>query len=410
MKLAYRAFDKKGREVTDVIDALSSAEATEQLHQRELFVADISPVEASRSSQDGAQGVRVPRGRARRLRNLVMFTRQLCVLVRSGTPLAQGLRALERQSRDLVWSSVIADVRKQLEQGVPLATAMEAHAKCFDSVYRNMIIAGESSGKLPIVLDRLAQLTRKRLHIRSTIRAAMAYPCLLIVVSMTVLIVMLLVVIPRFAELFKSLGVALPPRTGAIVFLSNWFRSRWWVAVGVLAGAGVGARFYLRTPAGKRTMDTVVLRIPQTGRLVRSFATARIARLLGVLLDSHLTILKALQLTRGATTNVHYAKLIDEAEKAVIAGEPISSAFRNTNLISPSVYESMRSGEQSGQIAPLLLDLADFLDEENDTNLKALTSLLEPAILILMGVMVAFVALSLFMPLFDLGSMMGSGG
>ena len=339
-----------------------------------------------------------------------MFTRQLCVLVRSGTPLAQGLRALERQSRDLAWGGVIGNVRKQLEQGVPLATAMEAHPKCFDSVYRNMIVAGEASGKLPTVLDRLAQLTRKRLHIRSTIRAAMAYPCLLIVVSVSVMIVMLLVVIPRFAELFESLGVALPPSTGAIVFLSDWFRARWWVAVGVLAGAGVGVRFYLGTPAGKRTVDTVVLRIPQTGRLVRSFATAKIARLLGVLLDSHLTILKALQLTRGATTNVHYAKLIDEAEKAVIAGEPISSAFRDSKLISPSVYESMRSGEQSGQMAPLLLDLADFLDEENDTNLKALTSLLEPAILILMGVMVAFVALSLFMPLFDLGSMTGSGG
>lgn len=408
MKLAYRAFDKNGREVVDVIDAPGLTEAAEELHEKDLYVADLSPADGT--EQGSAAGGRAPRGRTKRLKHLVMFTRQLYVLVRSGTQLAQGLRALERQSRDTAWREVISDVRARLERGVPLSTAMEAHPACFDTVYRNMISAGESSGKLPTVLDRLADLTRKRLHARSTLRAAMMYPALLIVVSMGVMTGMMFMVIPRFAELFDSLDIPLPPTTGAIISLSEWLRSYWWVVVGALAATAVGARLYFRTPAGRYALDTALLRIPQVGRLIRSFATAKIARLLGVLLDSHLTILEALRLTRGAIANVHYVRLIDRAQEVVAAGKPISSAFEDSNLISPSVYEATRSGEESGQVAALLLDLADFLDEENETRLKSLTNLVEPVILILMGVVVAFVALSIFLPLFDLGGMTGSGG
>ena len=408
MKLAYRAFDKTGREVVDVIDAPGPAEATEQLHRKDLFVADITPTDAPEraSSVEG----RPPRGRSKRLRLLAMFTRQLYVLVRTGTPLAAGLGALQRQSRNVAWQGVIADVRKRLEQGVPLSTAMESHPACFDTVYRNMVSAGESSGKLPTVLDRLADLTRKRLHIRSTLRAAMTYPALLIFVSLGVMVTMMFAVIPKFAELFEALDVPLPPSTAVIVSLSEWLQSFWWIVLVALIAGGVGTSRYLRTPAGQRWLDTVLLKIPQVGFLIRSFTTAKIARLLGVLLDSHLDIMEALRLTRGAVTNCHYVRLIDRAEKAVVSGETISSAFEDTDLISPSVYEALRSGEQSGQVSALLLDMADFMDEENETRLKSLTTLIEPVILIIMGVVVAFVALSIFMPLFDLGGMTGAGG
>lgn len=170
-----------------------------------------------------------------------------------------------------------------------------------------------------------------------------------------------------------------------------------------------GARFLLRTAKGRRLKDTLVLRLPYIGGLVRSFATAQIARLLAVLLDSHLPVLEALSLTRKAMPNSHYRELISRAEEEVSRGRPISSAFRNSDLIVSSVYETTRSGEQSGQVAPLLLDLADFLDEENETALKGLVSILEPTILIFMGVVVGFVALSIFTPLFDATGMVGGG-
>lgn len=408
MKLAYRAFDREGREVREVIEAADAAEATKALRSQELFVADIS--QAEEQAVEKPKHSRLRGGRSRRLKKLAMFTRQLYVLVSSGTPLAQTLSALERQARDPGWQDVIGEVRTHLEHGSSLSEAMATHPECFDSVYRSMVAVGESSGDFPAMLDRLASLVHKRVRIRSTIIGAMVYPCLLVSVSLIVMTVLLVLVIPRFAELFATLDVPLPPTTALLISLSEMLRSYWWAVGGILAAVIATAHFWLKTDQGKRAVDTVVLRVPQLGRIVKGFATARIARLLGVLMNSQLPVLEALRLTRGALANVHYAELISRTEQAVERGEPISSTFADTDLISPSVYEATRSGEKSGQVAALLLNLADFLDEENEIVVRSLTSILEPAVLILMGVLVAFVALSMFTPLFDITAMAGGGG
>jgi len=409
MKLAYRAYEKTGREVTDVIEASSLAEATDKLRQQELFVADIEPAGSAEAEASPAPGLRLPQGKTRRLKNLAMFSRQLHVLIRAGTPLAEGLRALERQSKDASWCEVIAGVRKRLEAGSGLAKAMEACPGSFDAVYRNMVAAGEKSGKLTTVLDRLSQLVRKRLRVRRTVRGAMMYPALLVTVAIGVLVVMLTVVVPRFAELFEVLDVPLPATTSMLISLSEHLKSWWYLLAGGLVGGIVTLRVLLKTPRGKRLVSALALKLPYIGGLVRSFATAQIARLLGVLMDSHLPVLEALALTRKALRNVHYRELLSRAEEAVSQGRAISSAFRDSDLISPSVYEATRSGEQSGQVSALLLDMADFLDEENETALKGLISLLEPTIIVLMGGVVAFVALSIFTPLFDATGMVGGG-
>jgi len=181
------------------------------------------------------------------------------------------------------------------------------------------------------------------------------------------------------------------------------------VVAGAVAAA-VLARTLLRSAAGRQLKETVLLRLPWIGGLARSFATAQIARLLGVLLDSHLPILEALRLTGDTVANHHYVRLMKQAEEAVSRGRPISSAFQSTDLISPSVYEALRSGEDSGQVSPLLLDLSDFMDEENETALRGLISILEPLILVMMGLVVGFVALSIFPPLFDATSLVAGGG
>ncbi len=305
---------------------------------------------------------------------------------------------------------MIQDVSTRLERGLSLSEALGAHPECFDSVYRAMVAAGESSGKLTALLDRLAVLTRKRVHVLSTVRAAMTYPILLCCVATTVFGALLLFVVPRFGELFANIGAPLPPTTAALIAAGEGLRTYWWALAGAIVAAAVAARQYFKSSAGRRAVDTVAIRLPQVGKLFRNFATARIVRLLGLLTDSHLPVQDILSLTRGATSNVHYAALLAKAEQAVGHGEPVSSAFRETNLISPSVYESMRSGEQSGQVGPLLLELADFLDDENELALKSLTSIVEPVLLILMGLMVGFVAISIFLPLFDVTSMMSGGG
>lgn len=407
MRLAYKAFDKAGKEVVGELEATGHDEAADKLRQQNLYVAELTPLGESKSGKKG--GWRLPQSKVRRLRDLAMFTRQLYSLVHAGMPLAQGLDALERQAQDPRWRAVIQDVRARLERGSALSDALAAHPDYFDKIYTSMITAGESSGKLAILLDRLAALTRKRVHVLSVIRGAMVYPILLATVATGVLAVMLLFVVPRFGELFQNIGATLPPTTAFLISLSEGLRAYWWAVGAGAVIAVIGLKRYLRSQTGRTMVDTVVLRVPKVGRIIKAFATARIARLLGVLTDSHLPIQDILRLTGSTTSNCHYAALLGRAEAAVGHGESISSAFRDSSLISPTVYEAIRSGEQSGQVGPLLLDLADFMDEENEITLKSLTSIIEPVLLVLMGVMVGFVAMSIFLPLFDVTGMMGGG-
>ena len=246
MKLSYRAFEKSGREVTDVIDAPSVAEATDRLRHRNLVVADIGPASLAAPVADkaapavdeaapaGGFGLHLPRSKGAKLKDVAMFTRQLYMLIKSGTPLADGLRSLERQTRAAAWRKVIADILAKIEEGLPLSAAMAARPDCFDEVYRNMVSAGETSGKLTVVLERLAQLIRKRIHVRRTVQGAMIYPILLTVVSTAVFVVMLLFVVPRFKMLFDTLAVPLPSTTRMLIDLSDALKGYWHAVVGVL--------------------------------------------------------------------------------------------------------------------------------------------------------------------------------
>ena len=408
MKLSYQAYDQSGGEVTGTLEALDEADARDALSRRGLFVTDI----AAESGGGGAarrSAVAEKPGRGG-LKQLSMFTRQLYVLLSSGTQVVPALTALEQQMKDQRWRQAVGSVRARVEQGSSLSEAMEVFPAYFDSVYRSMVSAGESGGSLPGMFGRLADLTQKRLHVQSTIRGALAYPVLLITVAIAVLTLMLLFVVPRFADLFKTLKVALPPSTEVLISMSNALKGYWWLGIALIVGAVVGLKAWITTAGGRRVRDRVLLRLPKFGPILKSFATARIIRLLGILLEGHVPVLEALKLTGNSTTNVHYSELIKRGQDLVSKGEPISASFGKTDLISPSVYETVRSGEQSGQVGPLLTNLANFLDEENEVTLRSLTSIIEPVILVMLGLLVGFVAISMFMPLFDLTSMTGPGG
>jgi type II secretory pathway component PulF len=370
-------------------------------------VTELDDVAAAAPVEEEASGRRRRQSRRQRLRDLSMFTRQLHVLVLSGTQLVQALAALRRQIKPGPLRDIIGQIRKEVEEGTPLAEAMSAHPEYFDKVYCSLVTVGESSGNLSTMLERLTRLTQKRIHVRNCIMGALMYPSLLVVAAVIVLGILLVFVIPRFAMLFESMDVPLPTSTQTIIAVSDTLRVYWWAILILIVAAVAGLRYYSRSPGGKRTMDTLALKVPRFGGIVQSFATARITRLLGLLLDSQVPVLEALKLTRAGTTNVHYAELVAKAEEAVVKGEPISSAFRQSPLISPSICEAISSGEQSGQVGTLLLNIADFMDEENEVIVQALTSIIEPVILILLGVLVAFVAMSMFMPLFDLTAMTG---
>jgi type II secretory pathway component PulF len=402
MKFAYQAVDGAAKVVNDTIDAADATEALDTLRRKGLFVGDLRPASSAAlsSARPSKKGKRM--GTGRRLKNMTMFTRQLSVLVSSGTPLVQALGALERQTKDALWRDTVTAIRMKVEEGSTLSEAMADHPRVFDAVARSLISAGESGGSFDVMLDRLAVLSRKQLHVRSAVVGALIYPSLLIVVAVAVLALMLLFVLPRFAGLFETLDVELPPMTLILMACSNFLRAYWWAIPLVLGGGAFAARGWLKTAAGRRTVDSTMLKLPAIGAIVRSFAVARIARVLGVLLAGKVPLLEALGLARLTVSNYRYVDLVTKAEDAVTRGSNVSTVFSQTDLVSPALCEAIRAGEQSGQMGPLLLNIADFLDEENEVVVKSLTSILEPVILIALGLVVGLVALSMFLPLFDL--------
>lgn len=410
MKLVYNAVSTSGAAVTDVLEANSVDEAMDVLRGKGLFVTQIEPEQQSKARAKALQnksGNISLKTRTQRLKDVSLFSRQLNVLIATGTPLADGLAALERQIKDEDFKAKIGTIRQHVEQGATLYDALSSAPKYFDEVYRNIIKAGESAGALPTMLDRLALLTRKQVQVRSQISSAMIYPCLLIVITIAVLAVMLTVVMPRFTGMFESLNVPLPASTQMLMAASAILKAYWWAVLLAVIGGGVGLHFWLRTPAGKHAVDTLMLKLPTLSAVTRSYATARIVRLMGVLIECNVPLLDTLQLVRKATGNAYYERLMVRAEETVVSGEPVSNAFSDDKLIEPALYEALRNGEQTGKMSMLMLTIADFMDEENDNRLKSLTSLFEPMILVFLGLAVGGIAVSMFLPMFDLTATAG---
>ncbi len=414
MKFSYKAYEKSGKARTETIESPSVAEATEQLRRQGLFVSEIKPATdaaAAGGAKKAAPGGSRGGSRGARARHLASFSRQLAVLVKTGTPLVDAMTALEQQVVDGAWLNVVRDVRMRVEEGRTLSEALAAHPRAFDSVCRSLVRAGESGGNLGDMLTRLADLTRKQLKIRQQLAGAMVYPAVLIMVSIGVMATMMLFVMPRFTGLFKSLDVPLPPTTKIMMAASTFLIGYWWAVLGGLGAVIFSGVWWLKSESGRMALDTALLRLPQLGKMTRGLGTARFARLMGVLLESRVPMLECLELTQQASPNLHYSALLGRAQEALQRGEPLSSVLGQDGIIDPSVCEAVRSGERTGQVGPVLTNMADFIEEQNEVVIKSLTSLLEPMILITLGVIVGIMAVSMFLPLFDLtASAGGSGG
>ena len=409
MRYSFRAYDRSGRLVSDAIDALSRADAQEQVRRRGLFLADLSADDKALPAAAARAGAGVG-GRTARLKNVSVMVRQLSVLVSTGTPMVEAIASLERQLPPGDWRRAVEDIRSRIEQGAGLSAALEHHPRYFDAVARSLIAAGESGGQLDEMLRRLSTLIRQQIKVRAAIVGAMVYPCLLITVCIGVLATMMLFVLPRFEGLFETLNTPLPPTTLIIVELSRFMRAWWWAILLAAVPIIVAARLWLATTAGRSWLHATLVRLPQFGKLFRAFATARVCRVLGVLLDGKVNLLDALALAKESTGNVCYERLLARAEQMLTRGENLSTALAGTPLVSDTVVEAVRSGERSGQLGPVLLSLAEFMEEDNEIILRSLSSILEPLILIVLGCLIGFVAVSMFLPLFDLATATGPGG
>ncbi|WP_428388271.1 type II secretion system F family protein [Mucisphaera sp.] len=415
MKLVYQALDSQGRMVSDVIEADSTIHASDLLHRKGLFATGFSPANGQSSA-----GLKKPAKKARsggaristnkRLKHISGFARHLHVLLKSGASLVNAIGAVERQTHDGAWSSVLGQLRARLEEGIPLSEAMADHPHYFDAITRSLVAAGESSGKLDEMLSRLSALSHAQLHLRRQVQGALTYPILVLVVGLSMVAMLVTIVLPRFSTLFETMQVPLPPITEALIFSSEFAGRYWWGLLIGLAAIGYGVFAYLTSQTGRRHVQTAMIRTPGLGQVMRGFLTARIARLLGVLLASHVDLLDALRLTGASAGNYHYEALMKEAEERTAQGTSLSTVFTNSDLIPVSLYEAIKNGEETGTTDDLLMTVADFMDEDNEIVLKSVLSLLGPAVLVAIGLLVGFVAVSLFLPLFDLTAATGGGG
>ncbi|HMO24630.1 MAG TPA: type II secretion system F family protein [Tepidisphaeraceae bacterium] len=408
MAYQYKAIDMTGKQVEDRIDSSGSlADAGEELRRRGLFVIEIRAAAASSVQRQLTWRDRLSGGK--RLSQVAAFLRQLSVLMASGTPLVQALGALERQTPDPRFRTVIQQLRSQVEQGEPLAGAMQAQPTYFDPVCRGLIAAGESGGNFNQILDRLAGMLRQQVQVRSSLIGAMIYPSLLLSVSVGVLVLMVGFVLPRFEGMFDTLGTDMPLPTKLLLGLGNWFNTYWWIPLSVLViGAVIGYR-WAQTPTGRHILHSAAVTTPVLAKVVRSFCTARVARVLGMLLTSRVPLNEALTLTRDVAGNERFAAAIDQAGESITSGGTLSAALLGSGLFAPTVCEAIHSGEQAGRLGDLLIMVADYLDEENAATLKTTTAMIEPVILIGVGTLVGGVVLSMFLPLFDVAASAGGG-
>lgn len=413
MNIAYEAYDASGKSVRGQVEAADADAAREQLARQGLYVVSVGAGGAggaSASSGDGGGGLWSLQGRSRRIAHLVDFSRHLSVLVATGTPVADALAALERQTADENWRAAVRKLRSDVEHGAPLSEAMGQQPRVFDAVSRSLVAAGEASGELPAMLRRLSVVARQNQVTANALVGAMMYPIILSGIAATVMCVMLFLVVPRFAEMFETLDTPLPPTTVVLVAMSEALRGYWWLITPGVLGGFFGLAWWLRSPRGRVAVDRAIVRSPVGGSLARSLSAARMARLLGALLEAKLPLLESLDLVRDSMTNRLFADLIAKAREEVSGGGSLAHTFARSDLITPTMAEAFRSGESTGKLADVLAGLAEHMDEDNAIAIRSITTLLEPVILIVMGLIVGFVAISMFLPLFDLTAATGGGG
>jgi len=435
MNLTYEAIDTDGQRTTDTVEAADRQEAIESLRHRGLFVTRITKTQDSRAStafEHDAKGVRqtterhtrptmerkvgvAPERRIGRptgskggpkigLKTLTLFTRQMAMLLRAGSGLVPAMSAISRQMSNPGHKSLLLRIVGDLEEGSTLTDALRKHPRTFDPVYCAIVAAGEASASLGDMFERLATIVGKRRAMRRKILGALAYPALLIVMCGSILQVLLFFVLPRFADMFVQLGIEAPSSTKALLALGTFIRGYWAVALIAVAAGVIGGLTILRSTRGRQCVCNLQIRIPLIGRLRSRLIQGQVLRTMGMLIESRVGLLDTLELVRESTKNDRFQRLFDGLENAVTSGGQPSTAFEGSGLVDPSICQAVRTGEESGSLGEALTYCADVMDEANEELVNVVARLLEPAILLVMGAVVGGVAISLFLPLFDLTS------
>jgi type IV pilus assembly protein PilC len=393
---AYSGRTRAGQTVSGEHVAATIEAAVAALRRDQVLVTRINPIKAAKAGAKPFKAKSVP------AKNLAVFTRQFSVMIDAGLPLVQCLEILGTQEEDKNFAATILATRAEVEAGASLADAMQKHPKAFDSLFTNMIAAGEAGGILDTILKRLATYIEKNVKLKSQVKAAMVYPIAVITIAALVVGVILWKVIPTFANLFAGLGAQLPLPTRIVIALSNGMvRFMPFIIVGIVA-AVFGLRSYYASESGRRVLDSLTLKVPVLGGLMRKIAVARFCRTLSTLLASGVSILEALDITARTAGNAIVEEAILTTRKSIERGETIAQPLKETAVFPPMVVQMIGVGEATGALDTMLSKIADFYEEEVDVAVAGLLTLLEPLMIALLGGIVGGIVIAMYMPIFAL--------
>ena len=397
---AYSGRTRTGQTVSGERTADSMDSAVAALRREQILVTRINPVKAAAKAPAKARGRKVA------AKNLAVFTRQFSVMIDAGLPLVQCLDILGAQEEDKHFAGVILATRSEVENGASLADAMSKHPKTFDSLFTNMVAAGEAGGILDTILKRLATYIEKAVKLKGQVRSAMIYPVAVIVIAALVVTVILWKVIPTFANLFAGLGADLPLPTLIVIALSNGLVRFMPFIIGGIIASVFAFRAYYASPQGRMTVDAVTLKLPVLGLLMRKIAVARFCRTLSTLLASGVSILEALDITARTAGNAVVEQAVMTTRASIERGETIAQPLKETRVFPPMVVQMIGVGEATGALDEMLTKIADFYEEEVDTAVAGLLTLLEPIMIAFLGVIVGGIVIAMYLPIFDLISKM----
>ena len=383
-----------GEHVADSMDAAVAA-----LRRDQIMVTRIDAAKAAKSKEAKAKA---PKGKSVPAKNLAIFTRQFSVMIDAGLPLVQCLEILGRQEPNKHFAAAILKVREDVEAGAALADAMKRHPKTFDALYSNMIAAGEAGGILDTILKRLAVYIEKAVKLKGEVKSAMIYPVAVIVIAVLVVGAILWKVIPTFASLFQGLGAQLPLPTRVVIALSDGIVAYGWIVLVVIGLIGWAIKTYYATEGGRRMIDRLLLKTPILGGILRKVAVARFCRTLSTLLASGVPILDGLDITARTAGNAIIEDAIQTTRSGIERGETVSGPLRETNVFPSMVVQMINVGETTGALDAMLSKIADFYEEEVDTAVAGLLTLMEPVMIAFLGVVVGGIVIAMYMPIFDL--------
>ncbi|MDR0534987.1 MAG: type II secretion system F family protein [Puniceicoccales bacterium] len=400
----YTAADASGRSMSGKIDAPSEAAARSKLSAQRLIATSIKAESGSVTALlDAAKGKKSGKKTGKVAHEiLTVFTRQLATLLQAGLPLLRALEILHKQEKNPNMKSILANLIENISSGNNLSDSMMQHNKAFDHLYTNMIRAGEAGGVLDRVLNRLAMFMEKSLRLKKKIKSAMTYPVVVISVAVIIVVILMVKVVPQFQEMLAKQGAEMPQLTQIVIDISQFLQVYWYGIPVIVAGLVTGFKLMSKSPRAKRVFDRLVFRIPKIGPFVTVAAVARFSRTFGTLMASGVPILQAITITRDTMSNIVINEALTTIHDRVRDGEPLSVPLEQSMVFPAMVTSMIQVGEETGQLPEMLNRVADTYDEEVDNAVGAMTSIIEPLLIVFLAVVVGTIVIAMFLPLIKL--------